>query len=461
MRDNDIRRPAQELEILVAEGRLRTRINASSTYASVPFDIDDRLSALRVTYEELDSLARQKNQGRKYREVERELGELLAGILLQDVPGLARDRQIGAVLEACLGTLRDGEYVRLLLSFENPRYTNLPWELALWKVAGREICLGRDRRIALSRLEHGRAGIRRKHALGNDGVLSLLHIGIIPPAVATTTDPAAGGAEFKLTRAFLGLIDDHITRLHATSRSSAELDAYWLDSNEITGRPSEVDIVHWDSHGGTTLDRRSPKGDIVDVAAAELLERTQHAFLYVVRACDVVGEIPDSGPPSTPPRSGSSFSVDLLEAGAPAVLGTHDRVEPKELAYLPIIYPLLFQGLPLDYCVQYMRRFFARLNSDSRNGPYDRWYKLILRTTSTWYLDAGPACSPLASSRSPIATVAALWRKFKQLEGTYVSGQVSGFEKERRSPGRGDGGVADREELDEVLKQLYSTELLD
>jgi hypothetical protein len=474
MRDDDIRLPAQELEILVADGHLRTRINGSSTYTSVPFRVpDDSLPALGETYGQLDELSRQHLPARDYQTKEWELGKDLARILFQNVWGLARDQQVGAMLEACLCTLQPGEYVRLLLSFKDPRLSNLPWELALWTTPGREICLGRDRRIALSRLEHGRAGIRRRHFLGSDRVLSLLHIDTVPYAVVKPGAAGAKQTQFAITRDFLRLIDDHVARLHTASRTGQELDTYWLDSDELTGQPAAVDIVHWDGHGGTGVEVRTTDGEQVIITAAELLERTRSAFLYVFRACDATGKMPDGKPGKGKGKgkgktgagatgtgatgTGSSLSVDLLDAGASAVFGTHGSVLPKQLLYLPLTYPMLLQGVPLDYCAQYMRRFFARTNADRRNGPFEPWYKLMLRTSSTWYLDAAPACSRPGSSRDRIGFVAALCRRFQQIQKAAEQQEGDG-QTLVPSPA---GGRAARDAIDDVVRQLYDTELMD
>lgn len=417
MHENENRQPSQELEVTVSAGKMHLRINGSSTYVSMPFDVSEqKLQELKRHYFQLDELARRhENKERDYKKQEAALSAELGKILFAQQPDVSPDRQLAVILDACLGALREGEYMRLLLSFEEPCQGDLPWELASWTHRGQDVCFGRDRRIALSRLEHGRAGIRRRNAFGRDGVLSILHVGADAPDPARRAATDTGKTEYETTRDFFRLVDERIPRLHVASRSSAELEHYWIDGAEITGQPPEVDIVHWDSHGSMgSLGKRTPSGDYISIFAADLFERTQNAFLYVVRACEAGGALPLQSCQERrayPP----SLSTALLDAGAPAVLGTHDVVAPQELAYLPILYPLLFQGWPLDYCVQYMRRFFAMRNADHPTEPYDRWYKLILRATSVWYLDGTPALNSHVSGRDPILTVAALCRHFDRL----------------------------------------------
>jgi hypothetical protein len=302
--------------------------------------------------------------------------------------------------------------VRVLLSFDDACLGNLPWELTRWHWSGSEICLGSDHRVALSRLEYRRDGFRRREAFGKDGALSIFHN---DPAVVDSGAAGSGTPEFMLTRDFLRMIDDHVVRLHATSRSSSELQQYWRDSHDIAGGPPEMDIVHWDSHGGqATIEHRDPGGKTKYIDAAKLLELTRSAFLYVIRACDVTGKAPHLASCST--LDPASFSAALLEAGAPVVLGTHGAVYPGEFARLPMLYPLMFQGLPLDYCVQFMRRLLANISAERQSGPHDRWYKLILRTTSTWYLDAAPASAPFVPGGNPIKVVELLGAKLEQLK---------------------------------------------
>jgi hypothetical protein len=416
---HEIPEPVQVLEVAVTGKTLVLRVNGASTYVSRHFPDPDngRLGEIREAYFDLDRLARQSHPGLAYENNERKVGMRLKEILFRNIAGA--DRQLGDVLAECLSKVSGKDYVRLLLSFDNPYLGNLPWELTLWNQPGNDkqepICLGRDPRIALSRLAPGREGVRRRHLLGRDHVLSILHIGIVTRAQARAGDADDGQTEYELTRDLLRLIDDHVTRLHATSRSSEELTQYWVDSRKITGRPAEMDIVHWDSHGGRTIQFQPQRGQIVDLEASALLRCTRNAFLYVVRACDAAGTLPQRT--SCPEQAPVSFSAALLKAGAPVVLGTSDAVASKEFAYLPILYPLMLQGLPLDYCVQDMRRLFRKMNAEKKR-PYDRWYKLVLGTGSACYLDAASSRAPLMSCSNPEATIDALRAKFGELEQT-------------------------------------------
>jgi hypothetical protein len=391
MKDHELYRPAVELEIAIVGETLCVRMDRENACDPLTFRLtEERRRELRQKYFELDQLARQPEAIPAYRQKEEALGRELAALLL----GTDGTAEPSAALAARLTALQGNDYVRLLLRIDTPELVDLPWELALWKRPGtdEQIHLGRDARIALSRLEHGRGG--EQGILREDGILSIFNIGADSSRVEATL--------YEHTREFLRLIDEHIPRLHTASRPGADLERYFRDSVKLTGQEPEIDIVHWRGHGGgLNLGVAMGPKTIEEINAAELFERTRRAFLYVVIACESGGAASGSSRPA-------SFSAALLNAGASAVLGTHDAVAREEFAYLPIFYPLLFQGVPLDYCVQYLRRFFTLMNGERERGPYDRWYKLILRTTSTWYLDGPPAITPSSRQGDPLQFVPVL-----------------------------------------------------
>jgi hypothetical protein len=429
MRNHDTHRPAVELELMVAEGELCVLEDGVGACTAMEFRIaDDKRLELENLYFGLDREAREGTDGAAYWQKESDLGHELAAILFPADPA----NEVSMLLAEHMRTLRKHEYVRLLLSFDVPELANLPWELALWLPPGDEAMsfLGRDRRIALSRFQRGRPGILSKHVLGQDDILSILNIG---------ADPSDDGRRlYDHTSQFIGLIDDHIPRLHSASRPAGGLERYWQDSVAITGQHPEVDIVHWRGHGDSSGVDSGESSKQVLLSPERLYALTREAFLYVVIACE-------SGGAGIAKTAEPSFSTRLLEAGAAAVLGTHDTVGWNEFEYLPIFYPLLFQGVPLDYCVQFLRRFFALANDARETAPFERWYKLNLRTTATWYLDGTPAITPGPRPRRPIESVPALCRQFARLLDQSADAHSDPAARMRR--------------LEAVLKQLQDAEL--
>lgn len=437
MRDHALHRPAKELEIAIFGDRMHLRISGSGTFVSIPFIYGkDQIPELEKQYAELGKQARIRGKGARYKQKEAAFGHTLGAILFKPAQGVGQGKQLAAILDDCLRGLDREEYVRLLLSFEDQRFGNLPWELASWESFSSRpvIGLGRDRRIALSRLQQGLSEITRRGPFGEDGVFSVLHV--------SAEGSSGWDTKYELTKKFLHLIEDHIPRLHTVSRRSPELQQYWRDSGDIMGQPPEMDIVHWEGHGNArSIEIETDTSNKVTISAPALIERTGGAFLYVMLTCGASGQLDtegahlhtpagvrtvakrsrqqpkklkanpaDRGNGDAPP---DSFSAALLNAGAAAVLGPHGVVVPEEFGYLPILYPLLFQGLPLDYCVQFMRRFFARRNADCADGPYDRWYKLMLRTTSAQHLDGTLPITPVRH-QNPVLLLYTLREQFQR-----------------------------------------------
>jgi hypothetical protein len=434
--------PGPVLAVKLGSDSMRWQSEGGNVSAPIAFQLmDDTLDKIQRDYHALDALAERLDDGKEFKDLEEALGRVLGNALLQADDG--RDNELANRLNELLSELDEGEYVRLLLSFEDARLGNLPWELTWWESAatGKEIALGRHGDIALSRLERPRPGVLRRQPTGRDGVLSILHIG---------TDDMAP-AVFDRTSAFIRRIDEHIPQVHTASRQSLDLNQYWLDCFKILGRHPEIDIVHWDGHGsGDSVRFKARDGSFVTLSAAELLERTRGAFLYVVQSCrsggdmTVAGEIgnEDAKEDDAPPPEARTFSSALLDHGASAVLGMHDAVAPDRFQRLPILYALLSQGLPLDHCVQYMRRFFWLDNAERQNGRYEPWYKLMLRTNRVEHLDGAPPMSA-QMSRDPILILDALATRQSHLapDDTVVPGPP------RAAP-------------DPLLKRLYDAELM-
>jgi hypothetical protein len=421
MREHESHRPGPEIEVTLTSREIRWRHGEHQGTAPLELS-DEAFEDLGRDYRALVGLADTKCDGDEYKRQEKALGEALAGFLLQ---ADGSDNSLATALNELLSGLGAGEYVRLLMCFEDTNRSELPWELTRWKslVTRKEICLGRHGDIALSRLERGRPGASRRRVMGMDGILSILNIG--------TDDNAT--AAFDRTDAFIGLIDDHIPQVHAASRQSVQLKQYWVECFKILGGPPEIDIVHWNGHGTSeVVEAKTGPSSRVALSAAELVERTQSAFLYVVQSCHSGGCLcapKSAGDESTGTDGGArrrhnTFSDALLDHGASAVLGMHDGVAVDQFEDLPMLYALLSLGLPLDYSVQFMRRYFGRDNVERQNGPYEPWYKLMLRTSHTSYLDGSPTA---AAQQSPMLLVVdALATQYAHSsEPTEVDGQDS------------------------------------
>ena len=376
MQNDEIYQCGKEIEVNVFSNgpghEMRLRVNGASVFGATPFAIEN-YGELDDLYESLDGYSSIPSDVATYHGIEHDLGRRL-GRLLFGPGGVHGGTPLNALLDRALHGLGENEYVRLLLTFEHPDWSKLPWELALWThpETHEELCLGRHGRMTLSRLDPGRAGVAARRANGKDGWLSILNIG------AHTT--STGMNEYELTREFLQNMSEQIQGLHAASRKFPDLWQYWQESLLLSGRYPEIDVVHWTGHGdpGSVM-VPSPSVGTTKLDADALFARTKGAFLYVLLACDTAGTSAADGI--------RVFSSRLLAAGAPAVLAVHDTARQDEFSELPLLYPMLFQGVALDYCAQYVRRLFARKNSENTDTQRTGWHKLVLRLASTWYLD--------------------------------------------------------------------------
>jgi hypothetical protein len=381
MRHPQQQRAGKELEITVIRtetqhNEMRLRINGSSTFARIPFQVSET-EARRVEelYEELDGESHRDGDFYRYGKAEEQLGRLLGEILMRGADGKRPELTLGAILESCLVGLGKDEYVRLLLSFEDEALRAMPWELAMWsRPHSKElVCLGCDHRFALSRLDPGHPHLVAQRLFGSDGVLSVLNVG------ADGSD--AGRASHALTAGFLERLARHLPRLHAVSLPSEDLQGYLRAAKVMTGQQPRFDIVHWSSHGSArSIEERMGPDDYVSLTPWSLVRQTDRPFLFMMISCDS-----EAG---GAPGDADGVSSELLAAGAPAVLGMHQTVRQDEFTYVPILGALLFLGLPLDHSVQYLRSMLAAQNDSTRKAARNRWHKLVLRAASSWYLDA-------------------------------------------------------------------------
>jgi hypothetical protein len=272
-------------------------------------------------------------------------------------------------------------------------------------------------------------------------------------------------AVFDRTSAFVRLIDEHIPQVHTASRQFTHLNQYWSDCTDLLGRLPEVDIVHWNGHGSTTsVTGYTEEGDPVSLSAAQLIERTQGAFLYVVHACDSGGSgmVPDGDGADLDGGDAlekhDTFSSALLKDGASAVLGMHGVVDAAQFEHLPILYALLVQGLPLDYCVQYMRGFFWGENARRQKSPYEPWYKLLLRTSCASYLDGTSSALPASSNEHLVlkALVPAYARALAAKR--CADGGRAQLPDDPTSPLG--AGATQRAAIDALLQRFYDTALM-
>lgn len=398
--------PVKTLKIAVTRGHLCVDLDGKSACATAAFKVTpERWLALKKQYQGVDGAARQKTWS-VYRQRAEELGRELAGILFGTDNGL----ELRGIFAQCMDGLGDNQYVRVLLSFDTYELATLPWELTLWTPPGaeKEIYLGRDCRLALSRFQYESPQTAGRDIMGEDKVLSILNVGTSYSPLETRL--------YQQTDEFIKLIGERNQKLRAISRYSTALQ----QAEKARGALENIDIVHWCGHGDPDeLDAGGMGTKRVLLSAGELFELTRRAFLYVVISCASAGPMPQKSPlppgEPTPPVKDppDTFSHALLKAGASAVLGMHDTVEQEEFEYLPLLYPLLLHGVPLDYCVQYLRRLFALVNHEFDNGPYDRWYKLILHAPSGSYLDGTPATARRPPG-NPFQSVPGLCKQFLQ-----------------------------------------------
>ena len=460
-----VRQPGPTIAITLANDEIRWEVQGEGPSQSAAFNLPvGTLGRLKQDYIALVNALGTRGDGGQYKRLEKELGEELAGFLLRRGD---RDNELATELNRCLSRLGKQQYLRLLLRFEDPNLARLPWELTLWQspATGREICLGRHGDVALSRLARARSKLPAKTISGLDRILSILNIGT----------ELNGRGVFDRTSDFIRRIDDHIPQVHTASLQLAHLKQYWSDCRKLLGRDPEIDIVHWNGHGSTeSVTADSKDGSSIAISAGELIARTQGAFLYVVHSCHSGAELPASGDDAA---RYDTFSSALLDHGASAVLGMHGGVDVAQFEYLPILYALLVQGLPLDYCVQFMRRFFGNFNADHQNGPYEPWYKLLLQTSNTSYLDGKPTV-PTVSSSSEVLLLEVLVPQYAQgleapghhapvnpvasMDGRHADAgmaQAMGFNPLAT---RGDGlergsRVTSRTATDRLLRRLYDT----
>ncbi len=333
-----------------------------------------------------------------YHDLESELSERMGRALFGS---MSARTPLHRVLERSLRGLDPCEFVRILLWFEDPDWARYPWELAQWRASesAHPVWVGRDRRIALTRLDNEHSDkVVQRDLVGDDQVLSLFNIGMYK------SDDSM--KQYELTKAYLLWLGRHLPALHVASAGNvseggiSELVRHWRDSVRLTGRYPRTDIIHWHGHGGQGRVRAVNRYDEeITIDAGELFRRTEGTFLYVLNSCE-------SGADNTAGRPG--FSSDLLRAGAPAVLGIYDDIGQWQFEELPVLYTRLLQGFCLDDCVQYLRRLFALENLDSQSRPREPWHKLALRVVGECYLDgiairASRACGKGTSFSAPIA----------------------------------------------------------
>lgn len=410
MRNQEQRSANRELEITVIQtethNEMRLRINGSSVFACIPFQVSEaEVELVQELYMELDGESGSKGSSYRYREIEEKLGRLLGDLLVRGADRKKPGLTLGSILESCLARLRKDAYVRLLLSFEDEALRALPWELAMWTrpLSGELVCLGCDHRFALSRLDPGQPDLTVQRLFGSDGVLSVLNVG--------ADGSIAGRAGYDLTAGFLARLASHLPRLHAVSLHSEELKKHFQETSKVAGLRPGFDIIHWRGHGSAKLiEALMGPDDYVELTPRGLVRQMGRPFLYMMISCDS-----DSG---TMPDDAEGVSTALLAAGAPAVLGMHQTIRQDEFTYIPILGALLFLGLPLDYSVQYLRSIFAAQNDMTGKAARNRWHKLVLRTTSTWHLDATIARREGTASAAR-QSLAAMTSVFDDLFGTY------------------------------------------
>ena len=436
MRHQQQQRASRELEITVIKtethNEMRLRINGSSMFACIPFHVSEwEAKMVETLYEELDMESGPNGDFYRYGQAEEKLGRLLGEILVRGEDKKKPELTPSAILESCLAGLRKDEYVRLLLSFEDDALRAMPWELAIWTrpLSGELVCLGCDHRFALSRLDPGHPNLAVQRLFGSDGVLSVLNVG--------ADGSRDGRAGYDLTAGFLERLARHLPRLHAVSLRSEELNDYFQATSKVTGLQPRFDIVHWRGHGSAKLIQAlMGPDDYVELTPRGLVRQTDKPFLYMMISCDS-----DSG---TMPDEADGVSSALLASGAPAVLGMHQTIRQDEFTYVSILGALLFLGLPLDYSVQYLRSIFATQNDTSGKTARNRWHKLVLRTASTWHLDA-MVTRREGSTSTVRQSLAAMTSVFDELFETYsrvVRGGAHDVEKSEHVAPAGTGDAS-------------------
>lgn len=350
-----------ELSVHVAQAQITVGLDGDTFVPEALVVPDAWIAAISADVAALDTLVRtwSPREQARFRSLKRGVGLALSGLLLgrpelldeledppETLPTLqptALDRELTIALRQ---TVAGAGLIRLLLSFDDPDWAALPWELMLWPDHG-EVPLATDPRIALV----------RRAAASDPGVRPVADGR--PKVLATVSDPASFGLAAPLESTWQGISAQLTTHLGAQAdvlTTAAE------DLDALLDRMSGFSVIVALAHGTARLRIMLPRDHAAggppffEVDAQQFRARFAAGGaprLAILVMCYSAG--------SDTAQDRQSAAEALIAGGCAAVVAMHGTVYlPAAEVFVGTTCAQLADGQSIDVAVQRARAALAR-----------------------------------------------------------------------------------------------------